>query len=48
MPFSVIGSTEDVQTVDGRTVKGRQYSWGVAEGNNRPGRKNREISSKDS
>ena len=32
MPFSVIGSTDDVQTVDGRTVKGRQYSWGVAEG----------------
>ncbi|KAK3814728.1 MAG: Septin-domain-containing protein [Linnemannia elongata] len=31
MPFSVIGSTDDVQTVDGRTVKGRQYSWGVAE-----------------
>jgi hypothetical protein len=32
MPFSVIGSTEDVLTLDGRTVKGRQYSWGVAEG----------------
>ncbi|KAF9132976.1 hypothetical protein BG015_003636 [Linnemannia schmuckeri] len=31
MPFSVIGSTDDVVTVDGRTVKGRQYSWGVAE-----------------
>jgi hypothetical protein len=33
MPFSVIGSTDDVLTADGRTVKGRQYSWGVAEGN---------------
>ncbi|KAK3808125.1 MAG: Septin-domain-containing protein [Linnemannia gamsii] len=31
MPFSVIGSTDDVLTADGRTVKGRQYSWGVAE-----------------
>ncbi|KAG1062209.1 hypothetical protein G6F41_011696 [Rhizopus arrhizus] len=31
MPFSVIGSTQDVQTIDGRTVKGREYSWGVAE-----------------
>ena len=32
MPFSIIGSTEDVTTVDGRTVKGREYLWGVAEG----------------
>lgn len=31
MPFSVIGSEKDVQTSDGRTGKGRQYSWGVAE-----------------
>ncbi|EJD38156.1 septin [Auricularia subglabra TFB-10046 SS5] len=31
MPFSIIGSTEDVTTADGRTVKGRQYLWGVAE-----------------
>jgi len=31
MPFSIIGSTEDVQTQDGRTVKGREYLWGVAE-----------------
>ncbi|KDQ08528.1 hypothetical protein BOTBODRAFT_118519 [Botryobasidium botryosum FD-172 SS1] len=31
MPFSIIGSTEDVQTPDGRTVKGREYLWGVAE-----------------
>lgn len=31
MPFSVIGSIEDVHTPDGRVVKGRQYLWGVAE-----------------
>ena len=32
MPFSIIGSTEDVKTLDGRVVKGREYIWGVAEG----------------
>ena len=32
IPFSIIGSTEDVQTPDGRVVKGREYLWGVAEG----------------
>ncbi|KAI9723018.1 MAG: Septin spn4 [Candelaria pacifica] len=31
MPFAVIGSEKDVKTADGRQVKGRQYSWGVAE-----------------
>jgi cell division control protein 12 len=31
MPYSIIGSTQDVQTADGRMVKGRAYSWGVAE-----------------
>lgn len=31
MPFSVIGSIDDVRTPDGRIVKGRQYLWGVAE-----------------
>ena len=31
MPWSVIGSEKDVQTADGRVVKGRQYQWGVAE-----------------
>lgn len=31
LPFAVIGSTQDVITVDGRKVKGREYSWGVAE-----------------
>lgn len=32
MPFSIIGSTQDVTTPDGRVVKGREYLWGVAEG----------------
>ncbi|KAK9237963.1 Septin-domain-containing protein [Lipomyces kononenkoae] len=31
MPFAVIGSETDVETPDGRIVKGRQYLWGVAE-----------------
>lgn len=31
LPFAVIGSTQDVVTRDGRKVKGREYSWGVAE-----------------
>ncbi|CDS06257.1 hypothetical protein LRAMOSA08785 [Lichtheimia ramosa] len=31
MPFSIIGSTQQVKTPDGRQVLGRQYSWGVAE-----------------
>ncbi|GAA6040775.1 hypothetical protein JCM8097_003293 [Rhodosporidiobolus ruineniae] len=31
MPFSIIGSTDEVVTPDGRNVKGRQYLWGVAE-----------------
>lgn len=31
MPFAVIGSEKDVKTHDGRVLKGRQYSWGVAE-----------------
>jgi len=31
IPFSIIGSTEDVKTPDGRVVKGREYGWGVAE-----------------
>ncbi|KAI8062075.1 Septin-domain-containing protein [Gongronella butleri] len=31
MPFAIIGSTETVTTPDGRNVKGRAYSWGVAE-----------------
>jgi cell division control protein 12 len=31
IPFSIIGSTEDVRTLDGRVVKGRESIWGVAE-----------------
>jgi cell division control protein 12 len=31
MPFAVIGSDKDVVTPEGKTVKGRQYLWGVAE-----------------
>ncbi|KAG8840911.1 hypothetical protein FRB91_005536 [Serendipita sp. 411] len=31
MPHAIIGSTDDVVTKDGRTVKGREYLWGVAE-----------------
>lgn len=31
MPFAVIGSEKDIKTQDGRVLKGRQYSWGVAE-----------------
>lgn len=32
MPFSIIGSVDNVTTPDGRVVKGREYLWGVAEG----------------
>ncbi|KAJ2725698.1 Septin spn4 [Coemansia sp. Benny D115] len=31
VPFAIIGSVQEVRTPDGRTVKGRQYPWGVAE-----------------
>lgn len=31
MPYAIIGSEKDVETPDGRIVKGRQYLWGVAE-----------------
>lgn len=31
MPFAVIGSEKDIKVADNRYVKGRQYSWGVAE-----------------
>lgn len=33
-PFAVVGSTKEVQTLDGRTVRGRQYPWGVIEVDN--------------
>lgn len=31
VPFAVVGSTQYVQTIDGRTVRGRAYPWGVIE-----------------
>ncbi|GEQ68896.1 hypothetical protein JCM33374_g2565 [Metschnikowia sp. JCM 33374] len=33
-PFAVIGSTTDVQTADGRSVRGRAYPWGIIEVDN--------------
>lgn len=33
-PFAVVGSTTEVQTADGRTVRGRLYPWGVIEVDN--------------
>ncbi|WPK23431.1 hypothetical protein PUMCH_000671 [Australozyma saopauloensis] len=33
-PFAVVGSTSEVQTPDGRTVRGRAYPWGVIEVDN--------------
>ncbi|KAI5954718.1 CDC3 [Candida theae] len=33
-PFAVIGSTKEVQTGDGRLVRGRRYPWGVIEVDN--------------
>lgn len=30
-PFALISSDKDVQTPDGRSVRGRKYLWGVAE-----------------
>ncbi|KAJ1977681.1 Cell division control protein 3, partial [Dimargaris xerosporica] len=32
MPFAVVGSEKEVQTPDGRMVRGRKYPWGVIEG----------------
>ncbi|KIM29142.1 hypothetical protein M408DRAFT_47559, partial [Serendipita vermifera MAFF 305830] len=34
MPFAVVGSDREVQTVDGRSVRGRAYPWGVIEVDN--------------
>lgn len=31
MPFSVIGSEKEFERPDGKTVRGRQYLWGIAE-----------------
>lgn len=33
LPFSIIGSEEEI-TVNGRTVRGRQYPWGAVEVDN--------------
>lgn len=33
-PFAVVGSTTDVQTGDGRSVRGRAYPWGIIEVDN--------------
>jgi septin 7 len=32
IPFAVIGSSTEVQTPDGRKVRGRKYPWGIVEG----------------
>jgi septin 7 len=34
VPFAVVGSDREVQTPDGRTVRGRVYPWGVVEVDN--------------
>lgn len=34
IPFAVVGSNQEVQTADGRTVRGRSYPWGVIEVDN--------------
>lgn len=34
IPFAVVGSNQEVQTSDGRAVRGRAYPWGVIEVDN--------------
>ncbi|KAF2101494.1 septin AspB [Rhizodiscina lignyota] len=34
VPFAVVGANSDVQTPDGRKVRGRRYPWGVIEVDN--------------
>lgn len=34
LPFAVVGSTKEVETVDGRIVRGRSYPWGIIEVDN--------------
>ncbi|KAG8832142.1 hypothetical protein FRC17_001932 [Serendipita sp. 399] len=34
IPFAVVGSDKEVQTADGRAVRGRAYPWGVIEVDN--------------
>lgn len=33
-PFAIVGSTKEIQTKDGRLVRGRQYPWGIIEVDN--------------
>jgi septin 7 len=33
-PFAIVGSTTEIQTADGRVVRGRQYPWGIIEVDN--------------
>lgn len=34
IPFAIVGSTQTIQTADGRNVRGRSYPWGVVEVDN--------------
>ncbi|KAH3678116.1 hypothetical protein WICMUC_001680 [Wickerhamomyces mucosus] len=34
IPFAIVGSTNQIQTIDGRIVRGRQYPWGIIEVDN--------------
>lgn len=34
IPFAIVGSDTEVQTLDGRQVRGRQYPWGTIEVDN--------------
>lgn len=34
VPFAIVGSTTEIQTPDGRVVRGRQYPWGTIEVDN--------------
>jgi septin 7 len=34
IPFAIVGSTTQIQTKDGRNVRGREYPWGVIEVDN--------------
>lgn len=34
VPFAVVGANHEVQTIDGRRVRGRAYPWGVIEVDN--------------
>ena len=34
IPFAIVGSTQMIQTPDGRSVRGRSYPWGVVEVDN--------------